>query len=755
MAAKKDIHAQVPQGDEARIQDVLARRQATAEELHDCTSRAQAETLMGAVFSADEVTQMALMKRLVQARDADAADLLLAMHELAPAKTVRKEARRALIQLAGAKVYPSWTPEPEPAAAGGVVVENAPRFWKGLVAEMREAGELQLTLCWEQGVEYGEARMLSFLLDFWQEGVKDFFVETGSKRHINEHIQETQQAARAAEAQAGDEEGGSPVAFAECTLAEGRRLLNEALSVNRWRKTEPYKDFRRNLPLVQQLVLHAQEAGEDRGSTFISRGLEPDMVAANFTGAWSMGDYGLCYDLLTRESPLIEGRSRDEWIEMRRKWADEAHPAHFEIYFLHEREQNKQSALWVPTSVLSARAAGPKEIEMGWSLELAETQLSGTLPEMPMGTAVYKETGRHWFWTIFSLEQENGEWRLARLRDEGAAIQALPLDELQRRIKEHSDAVQKIMNEHNPNEPGAQQYFDEIIWRTWQTISLDDAMLVRNPLDKAVYEDAYGRAMSIRAMERSAVYAEQLVKRFPNDPDHVATLQSLGAVQVAIAERFSSLRQGERAERFMNLGEATLREALTETDAMGHLLLAELLASKESYDSAEELFLRARELAQEPELRAQIEFDLAGLAIDRERFADAQGYLERLAEISPRYPSLWATLGFVQRNLQNYPEAELSFKRAIEEEPTDVRAYSELSAIYLDQNEPDKARDVLSQGIRVLPTSAHLRALMAMVYIEKKDARRAQEYLEEAERINPDLEIVQAIREVLRQARKR
>jgi tetratricopeptide (TPR) repeat protein len=753
MTAKKDTHAQLPEGDETRIQEVLARRQAIAEELHNCTTRAQAEALLKDVFSADEATQMVLLKRLVRARDADAADLLLAMHELAPEKVVRKEARRALIQLAGAKVYPSWTPEAEP-AAGGAVVEHAPRFWKGVVAEIRESGELQLTLCWEQGVDYGEARMLSFLLDFWEEGVKDFFTETGTKRHINEHIQEMQQASRAAEARMGDERG-SPTVYVDCTLAEGRRLLNEALEVNRWRKTEPHKDFRHYFSLVQQLVLHAQEVGEDRGSTFISRGLEPDMVAANFAGAWSMGDYGLCYDLLTRGSALTEGHARDGWVELRRKWADEAHPARFEVYFLREREQNRQSALWVPASVLSARAGGPKEIELGWSLELTETQLSGTLPEMPMGTAVYKETGRHWFWTIFSLEQEDGEWRIARLKDEGAAIQGLPLDELQRRVKEHNDAMQKIMNEHNPNDPDAEQYFDEIIWRTWQSLALDDAILARNPLDKAVYEDAYGRAMSIRAVERAVVYAEQLVKRFPNDPDAVTARQRLGAVQIAVAERFESLRQNERAEHFMSLGETTLRDALTENDPLGHLLLAELLIGKEAYDSAEELLLKARELAQERELRAQVEFDLASLAIERKRFTEARGYLERLAEIAPNYPELWATLGFVHRSLENYPEAELYYKRAIEEEPADVRAYSDLSAIYASQQEFDKARDILSQGIRALPSSAHLRALMAMVYLEKEDRVRAQEYLEEAERLNPNLEIVQAVRELLDQSRKR
>jgi tetratricopeptide (TPR) repeat protein len=57
---------------------------------------------------------------------------------------------------------------------------------------------------------------------------------------------------------------------------------------------------------------------------------------------------------------------------------------------------------------------------------------------------------------------------------------------------------------------------------------------------------------------------------------------------------------------------------------------------------------------------------------------------------------------------------------------------------------------VVSQGIRTIPQSAHLRALMSLVYLEQGDNRRAREYLQEAERINPDLEIIQALREVLK-----
>jgi tetratricopeptide (TPR) repeat protein len=751
MTAKKDAHTHMSQDDDLWIQSQLARRQEIAEALHDSTSRTQAESLLSPVFSADEAAQMALLKRLIRERDVDSADLLLAIHELAPEKTVRKEARRALIQLAGVKVYPSWTPEPEATSAGSLGVENAPRFWKGTVAEMRESGEVQLVLCWEQGFAYGEARILTFLLNFWQEGVKDFFTEVGSKRHIESHLSEIQSVT-----QSGDptllEEGESeqPATYVDCTLAEGRRLLNEALAVNRWRETELHKDFRQHLSLVQQLVLHAHDAGEDRGTTFVSRGLEPDMVAANFAGAWSMGDYGLCYDLLARKSTLREAQERSEWIDLRRNWADEAHPSHFEIYFVREQEQNKPSALWLPNSVLSVRAATQKEIELGWSLAVTETQLSGTLPEMPMGTAVYKETGRRWFWNNFTLLQEDGEWRISRIRDEGVALQGLPLDELEKRINEHSDLIQNIAKEHNPSDTDAQQYLDEIVQHTWKILSLEDACLVKNPLDKKLYEEAYSRAMSVRAVERAAVYAESLAIRFPGDSDHLLALQRLGMVQVAMAERFSSLGLEEQAAQFITEGEATLRGTLDAEEPVGHLLLAELLISSEKYDEAEQLLLKARSFGQqERELQAQIEFDLASLAMERERFAEAQSYLERLAEIAPDYPALWATLGYIHHQQKNIPEAEVYYKRAIEEEPGDVRVYSELGSIYVEQSAFDKARDILLQGIRALPHSAQLRALLATVYLEQGDRRRAMECLEEAERINPGLEIVQALREVL------
>jgi tetratricopeptide (TPR) repeat protein len=227
-------------------------------------------------------------------------------------------------------------------------------------------------------------------------------------------------------------------------------------------------------------------------------------------------------------------------------------------------------------------------------------------------------------------------------------------------------------------------------------------------------------------------------------------MQRLAVVEIAMGERFASLNLNEQARHFMDLGETALRASLSEQEPLGYMLLAELLIGRNELDEGEKLLLTARPLIQDPEQRAQVEFNLANLAINRERYAEAQGYLEQLAETTPNYPSIWYALGVVHQHQKHFEEAEQYYRRAIEADPTDVRAYSDLAGISVDRKDFNQARDIISQGIRALPQSAHLRALMALIYVEKKDRRRAQEYLSEAERLNPALEIVQAVRELVK-----
>src|SRR5207247_3920424 len=112
------------------------------------------------------------------------------------------------------------------------------------------------------------------------------------------------------------------------------------------------------------------------------------------SGAWTQGDFGLCFDLLKRDSSLSGGLSRDEWVDLRRKWADEANPSGYEPSFLRERERS-QKLIWLPTSALSDRISTQREVEIGWLLELMDIPLSGTLLEMPMVNDDFHETRRH------------------------------------------------------------------------------------------------------------------------------------------------------------------------------------------------------------------------------------------------------------------------------------------------------------------------------------------------------------------------
>jgi tetratricopeptide (TPR) repeat protein len=744
MASKKEVDASTPQGDSARIQQLLELRHHIAEELHSSSSREQAERALAEISNADETTQMALLKALVKQSDTDAADVLLAINELTQNKAVRKESRRALIQLAGARVYPSWTPEQEGTAPGPV--EQPPRFWKGYVTQSRETGQVQLILSWEQGFEYSQARLMSFLLDYWRYGVKDFYNENGGRRRIESRVQEMRNMF------ANAEEG--EVEVVECTLAEGRRLLLDALNVNEWRGTTPHKDYRHYLPTVQQLVLHAKNVGEDSDRTFIKPDLLPDEIVADFVGAWSSGDYALCYDLLASNSDLLEGRAREEWMQMRRKWADEAHPVRMSPTFIREREQNQQS-LWLPGSVLS-RSSGRREVEMGWSLELLNTPLSGTLPEMPMGTAVNKETHRHWFWTSYTLTQEDGLWRISRMTDEGARVQGLPIADVQQRLNEHQDRIRAILEEHSPNEPDSEEYYEEIVWRMVVSMHLDDALLVKLPFDRAIYEDAVSRAMAIRIAERALVYARGLTEHFAATARHGEDLRRLAALQVALADQFVRFGMDERAEEFFQQAEETARASIqVEDSAMGHLLLGELDMQALRYEDALAQFELARPLAQNRDEQAQIEFDIANSLIQLKRYNEAATHMERVAEINPNYEGIWFNIGHVYSLQKNYAEAEVYLRRAIEQQPTDIRPYSALGSIYLDTDRLSDAYQIVEQGIEVNPLSANLKALLAGILEEMGQHRRARATLEEAERINPDLEIVQAMRQLLDQKKKR
>ncbi len=740
MSRKKETDTVISQEDTTQVQHLLARYQQIAHDLHLSANQEQAEAALADITTLSENAQLALLKALARENTTDSADILAAMNALSQHKELRKEARRSLIRLESTKTYPQWTPPIVRTPAVTVSTPNPPRFWKGVVTQSREQGEVQLGLFWEQGYDYSEARSFLFVLDFWRDGVKDVIVETSNKRHAEEHITELRTKLT-----------DTDISLVDCTLAEGKRLIEEALSVNQWRGTTPSKNYRNHLSIINQFVLQATDREEDRGRTFINPELEEQEAIVNFLGAWSLGDYGLAYDLLTEGSSNREGLSRDQWIEHRRAWADEAHPTRLQLGFVHERERS-QSSLWVPTPIIGDRLSSRKELEAGWSLELQDTPLSATLPEMPMGTAVNKDTRRHWFWTSYTLVREQNAWRIQYITDEGANTQGLPITELQKRIQEYEAAIDAKFAQRETGD--INEIVQELTWRLIQLLHFYDALIARLPFDRKVCEDAYSRALVTGNAERILVYLERLVQRFP---EHKAeTLRRLGATLAALAYQSADQGLTERKELLIRHAETALRDALTLDDsAKGHALLAELLSSENRNDEAEAEFLQAKMTTPTLEEEASIEAGLGNIAMRRERMDEAIGHYRRVADLNPKYPGIWFNLGFAYRLLGQLDEAEASYKRALEIEPQNEMSYTELVALYMNRQEKEQARAIVEQGVRANPDSAMLHALFASVLVELGDLRGAQREIKEAEEIDPELPVVREVRQYIDKAKKR
>jgi tetratricopeptide (TPR) repeat protein len=737
MTRKKENDSLLSVEENAQVQQILAQFQLLAADLYQSASQEQAETALSTITNLSEAAQMALLKELSRQHSADSAAILLAINELSQDKNIRKEARRSLIRLEEAKIYPDWQPPVTHAPIIQLPVANAPRFWKGYVTQSREEGEVQLVLCWEQGRDYSEVRSMTFLLDFWEGGIKEYITENTTRRNVETRVQQMR-------TQLPD------ITITDCTLAEGRRLLAEARSANQWRNTPIHKEYRHHLPTINQLIWDAVDVGEDRGQTFISPTLEPDEVVATFIGGWSLGDYGLAYDLLSTNSNIRDGMERDEWLELRRTWAKEAHPTRFELGYVREREA-KAPTLWLPNTFGSRNLNARKEIEIAWSLEISDTQLSGTLKEMPMGTTVYKETGRHWFWISYTLIQEQGNWRIQQMTDEGANAQALPIPELQQRMKENDERINELIQQRNqPNSPELQAQTEEVVQRIIQSLHFDDALIVKLPLDRSIVGDAYNRATGIGALERSIVYLDRLAHNFSEGRGEV--LRQLGITQHSLSEFYAERGMDDRAQLFTEFATESLREALSIDNSLAaHAVLAELLMQRgdDDLDEAEALLNTAKTMTSTPAEEAMIESDLGNIALQREQKTVALQHFQRVAEIDPNFPGNWFKIGFMQRNLQQFEDAKVSYERAIETEPQNMMPYSELCAIYANQGQFTRAREVLEQGLRTIPKSVHLLALLSSVYLQTGDLRHAQAVLAEAEQVDPNYELVQAIRDEL------
>jgi tetratricopeptide (TPR) repeat protein len=559
---------------------------------------------------------------------------------------------------------------------------------------------------------------------------------------------------------------------------EARRSLirlEEIRVYPQWRPPVARTHFIQLDTTLQGLILDDVDLDEDQERTSTTKGgggsemrlsprfpldfevtFDPEDVVYEFIEAWTDGEYEFAYELLSSDSELREGFSQEEWIERRRIWAEQAQPKELLIAFVREREEGKAN-LKLPTASVGNHTAKTREVEISWSLELKDTSAGETLKEMPVATAIYNETGRHWFWTSYTFVEEEDEWRIQSMTDQGANAQKLPVEELKSRIEKLDTELKELVRKKKLDEIDFNQledidtFLEEPRWIANEVLHYDDAFIALQPEDQPFYELAAIHAMVVEDLERAAVYMELQVERFPEQ--QAENLRKLGLTQLAMSERYYEDEMDEASERYRTLSISTLRNSLAlEDTADTRIMLASLLFDDDNLDEAEDQLHQAGALPTEDDQMALIEFALGDIANEREQFDLALHHYQHAVEFDPTYAEAWLNLGRSQHTLGQISEAEVSIKRSIELDPNDYHAYSSLGRMYLESEKRSKAREILEQGLHVNQDSADLRVFLAIVLMAIGDHRRAEKLLDEAEEIDPNLEFIQTARQALKRS---
>ncbi|HEU5370580.1 MAG TPA: hypothetical protein VFU69_19055, partial [Ktedonobacterales bacterium] len=528
------------------VQTLLDQLPTLSQQLRQSSERAAAYQALSPIEQQAAPVALAFADALGSRRETDAADVALALAELSQHQALRKEARRAGVRLRSVGIAPGFS---IPASEAAAPQRQRP-FYTGYVSQTREQGEMQLALAWYENQAAGDVRGMVFLLEFWRDGVKDFFMTdvTTTKRFQQDYSKNTR--------------AGEQVDILPISLAEARSLVQEALEINTWRKTPLPDAYKRHYATIRDLLLNASISEEEEQAIarqgdrpWIARNLEAEELATNALGAWAFGDYGLFYDLLADEHASRRAQTRDEFIQLRRQWVSEADPASLRVLLLREQTAGQaQSSLWVPTGI---HAGGRKDVEVFWSLLLKDSPIGGQVEELPMATVINRETGRHWYWTAYTLVQQDGVWRISRQRDEGLLAQGIPIPELQQRVKDLSEEANRIAQSQPTTEEEAEEATRSLFGTVATALHLNDALMARLPLDRAPYDQAALDARSIGQYERAAAYYEKMLDRFG---DRARLLTQLGIMQYLAGERELQGNNQAGAQRWWDSASTSLEE---------------------------------------------------------------------------------------------------------------------------------------------------------------------------------------------------
>jgi tetratricopeptide (TPR) repeat protein len=124
---------------------------------------------------------------------------------------------------------------------------------------------------------------------------------------------------------------------------------------------------------------------------------------------------------------------------------------------------------------------------------------------------------------------------------------------------------------------------------------------------------------------------------------------------------------------------------------------------------------------------------LGQVALRQRQFIDAENELKQAISLDPHEPQTYEVLGLAQLLDAEYGAAEKSFQTAVEIKPDDPQTWIDLAEFYKGQNAPDRAEQILRQGIVRDPKAVELPVALAGLYLEHKRLADAKHLLDQVE----------------------
>jgi tetratricopeptide (TPR) repeat protein len=496
--------------------------------------------------------------------------------------------------------------------------------------------------------------------------------------------------------------------------------------------------------------------------------------------SWGEGDPDEAYNALSPRSPLRAGLDADTWIERRAQWLEAADTGLVKIAYIGEKDK------LAPDSVV---------VEATWSLPIGNLTAENPPTDLPTATCVFKETGRHWFWTSYVVVEEDGQWHITDMTDEGAMALQLPIEDIEQILREKAakasqnlalledeededfedfdedefedeedvedeedfeefDEDEEDEDEDEEDSLNFLEEMEEAIREATQALHYHDAFIHRAPHDgSAVYQSAVEFAQIIQDTERAAAYFQQLAQNIP---------EYRGKALCGLAMTYEQLLQEYLAndpedpeselQHYNTLIEETLRQASTiSLTTQSYILFADvLIRQNKNLDEAEALLKKALPTALDDEDIVSIEERLAELAQNRDQQEEALQHYQNITSLDAEFPpQIWFKIGSLQHQLGAIDEAMVNLRRSVKEEPDIIEAYIELSAIYSEQKLFNRARDILRKALDKSPDSVDLLASLSLVYAQSGDLQSAQRYLHQAEAIDEQNSFVAIARTTL------